>query len=199
MCLFFFLSFLFTFLLLEEVSKSTCSFTVDKTNLFSLFLSFSEYIYNFQYLGRVEGKTVLSCTYLYERFPSQIPFFYGRAVFLYNLAEGDSVIFCPKILFYSFPGAWLTWRSFLAKVCPELKILFAGERARSFGDSSAHLFTPISVLKLTILFQISSDEKVLFFGAKGSDQSFGFFLPHLYFIQATTMTYIPFCVQPIIG
>ena len=57
-----FLFFIIFFLLLEKVSKSTRSFTVDETNLFSLFLSFSEYICNFQYLGRVEGKTVLSCT-----------------------------------------------------------------------------------------------------------------------------------------
>ena len=62
-----FLVFILFFLLLEKVSKSTRSFTVDETNLFSLFPSFSEYIYNFQYLGRVEGKTVLSCTYLFRR------------------------------------------------------------------------------------------------------------------------------------
>ena len=39
-------------------------------------------MYNFQYLGRVKGKTVLNCTYLFEGFTSQIPFFYGRLAFL---------------------------------------------------------------------------------------------------------------------
>ena len=77
-----FLFFILFFLLLEGVSKSTRSFTVDETNTFNLFLSFSEYIYNFQKLGRVEGKTVLSCTYLFEGFTLQIPFFYGQAAFI---------------------------------------------------------------------------------------------------------------------
>ena len=62
-----------------------------------------------------------------------------------------------------FPGAWLNWRPSLANVCPELTILPAGEGTRSFCYKSARLFTPTSVLKLKILFQISSDEKVLFF------------------------------------
>ena len=77
-------------------------------------------------------------------------------------------------------------------------MLFTGP-PRALANKSAHLFTPAAVLKLKIPFQISSDEKALFLGAKGSGQSFGFFLPHLYFIWATTMTYIPFSVQPIIG
>ena len=38
----------------------------------------------------------------------------------------------------------------------------------SFAYSSAHLFTPTSVRKLKIPFQTPSDEKALFFGAKGS-------------------------------
>ena len=78
-------------------------------------------------------------------------------------------------------------------------IRFAGEEPGVLANKSAHLFSPTSVLKLKILFLISSDEKVLFFGAKGSGQSFGLFLPHLYFIRATTKTYFPFSVQPIIG
>ena len=84
-----------------------------------------------------------------------------------------------------FPEAWLTWRPSLANVCPELKILFAGKRNRNFHadfypkTSILKLFTPTSILKLKILFQISSDEKVLF-GAKGFGQSFGFFF-FLYF------------------
>ena len=52
------------------------------------------------------------------------------------------------------------------------------------GYKSAHLFTTTSVLKLKILFQISSDEKVLFFGAKDSGQSFGLFRLPLYFIRS---------------
>ena len=74
-----FLFFILFFLLLEKVSKSARSFTVDETNLFSLFLSFSEYIYNFQYFRR---KSSLSCTYILEGFTPQVPFFYGRAAFL---------------------------------------------------------------------------------------------------------------------
>ena len=79
---FFFSFFLLFFLLLEKVVKSIHSFTVYETNLFSVFLSFPEYIYDFQYLGRVEGKTVLSCTYLFEGFTSQVPFFSGQTAFL---------------------------------------------------------------------------------------------------------------------
>ena len=36
---------------------------------------------------------------------------------------------------------------------------------------------PMSIQKPKIPFQISSDEKTLFFGAKGSGQSFGLFPP----------------------
>ena len=77
-------------------------------------------------------------------------------------------IFCPKILFYSFPGAWLTWSPSLANFCPELKILLAGVRPRVLANKSAHLFTPNYVLKLKSLFQISSDEKILFSALKAS-------------------------------
>ena len=70
-----------------------------------------------------------------------------------------------------FPGAWLTWRPPPASVCPELKILF----------------------------QISSDEKVLFLALKALANHLASFF-FLYFSgRATTMTYIPFSVQPIIG
>ena len=47
---FFLLSFLFTFFfLLEKVAKSTHSFTIYETNLFSFFLSFSEYIHTYHH------------------------------------------------------------------------------------------------------------------------------------------------------
>ena len=100
-----------------------------------------------------------------------------------------------------FPAARLTWHPSLANVCPELKILFAGERARSFGYSSAHLFTPTSVLKLKIPFQIFSDEKALFLVRKALANHLASFLlsspppPPFYFIRATIMAYIPFSVQ----
>ena len=142
-----FLIFLFTFLSFTWESIYVHSFIYGLWNKSFQFVSFLFwkyiYIYNFQYLVRVEGKRVLSCTYLFERFSSQVSFFYGRAAFLYNLAEGPFCYLLSKDSILLFPGAWLTWRPSLANVCPELKILF----------------------------QISSDEKVLFFfffGAKGS-------------------------------
>ena len=100
-------------------------------------------------------------------------FFLLRArAFLKNLAEGPFCYLLFKDSILLFRGAWLTWPPSLANVCPELKILF----------------------------QISSDEKVLFFGAKGSDQSFGlFFFLSISSGHATTMNYIPFSIQPIIG
>ena len=133
---------------------------------------------NFQYLGRVEGKNsfklYLSCRRVY---------FSGAFLLRTSDIPPESArsafllttvqSFCSRLFTgYSFPGAWLTWRPSLANVCPELKILF----------------------------QISSNEKVLFFGSKRSGQSFGLFLPSLYFIRSCdSMTYIPFSVQPIIG
>ena len=56
-----------------------------------------------------------------------------------------------------------------------------------------------SVIKLKILFQISSDKKVLFLALKALANHLASFF-FLYFSgRATTMTYIPFSVQPIIG
>ena len=80
--------------------------------------------------------------------------------------------FCSRLFTgHSFPGVWLTWCPSLANVCLVLKILF----------------------------QISSDEKVLFFSAKGSGQSFGSFSSSTSSSHATTMTYIPFSIHPTTG
>ena len=163
--------------------KSTRSFMVYETNLFSFFLSFSEYIYiyiyiyNFQYLGRVEGKTVFSCTYLFEGFTSHVPFSFGRVTFLQNRL-------CQ-------PFCWLLFKDSVLCFLRGLPELWPVDR---------RLCPPTSVLKLKSLFQISSDKKVLFSALKASANHLAsiFFLP-LYFVQATTMTYIPFSVQPIRG
>ena len=123
MSLFFFLF----FLSLEKVSKSTHSFTVYETNLFSFFLSFSEYIYtyNIQYLGRVEGKIVLSCTYLFEGFTLQVPFFYGQVTspsesaglaFLLTTVQR----FCSMLFLHgNSPGAGCRPMSLFVDFCPQ--------------------------------------------------------------------------------
>ena len=91
--------------------------------------------YKFQYVGRLGGKTVLRCTYLFRRVHFQDSFLLrGSGVSLESGGKAP-VIFCPKILFRSFPGV-------LATV-------------------SAHLFTPTAVQELKMLFPISSDEKGL--------------------------------------
>ena len=128
---FFFLSFFFFFILLfffllEKESKSTHSFTVDETNLFSFFLSFFEYRDNFQYLGRVEGKAVL-VVLIFSNASSQVPFFYGRAAFSRIWLKAPFAICPTKNSALLFSGALRTWRPSLANVFPELKILFAGE------------------------------------------------------------------------
>ena len=75
---------------------------------------------------------------------------------LLNLAEG-TVIFCPKILLHSFPGV--------------------------LANKLARLFTPTSVLKLKIPFQISSDEKPLFLAWRALANHLAFFLL-LHFIRS---------------
>ena len=145
-----FFSFLYTFfLLLEKVSKSTHSFTVDETNLFSLFHSFSEYIYiyiyNFQYLGRVEGKTVLRCTYLFEGFTSHIPFSCTWVTSLQNRLGQPFCWLLSKDSVLCFLLGFSELRAVDRRLCP-----------------------PTSVLKLKSLFQISSDKKVLFSALKTS-------------------------------
>ena len=53
--------------------------------------------------------------------------------------------------------------------CPELKVLFAGERARCFGYSSAHLSLADCCPKTKSPFpNFPLTKRVLFFGAKGS-------------------------------
>ena len=111
-----FFSFLYTFfLLLDGVSKSTRSFTVDETNIFSLFLSFSEYIYNLQYLGRVEGKTVLRCTYLFWRVYFSCSFLLRTSDISPESAESAFLLttvqrFCSMLFMGHFPGAALNRR-----------------------------------------------------------------------------------------
>ena len=167
-----FLFFILFFLLLEKVSKSTRSFTVDETNLSSLFLSFSEYIYNFQYLGRVEGKTVLRCTYLFRRV-------YFLSSFILRTSD-------------SSPES--AGSAFLQRFC---SMLFTGHSPGAAVNQ--RLYPSTSVLKTKDPLPNFLWRKGTIFGAKGSSQSFGSFSPHLYFIRATTMTYIPFSVQLIIG
>ena len=101
----------------------------------------------------------------------QFPFFYGRAAFSRIWREVPFCHLLSKDSVLLFPGAWLTWRPSLANICPELKILF----------------------------QISSDEKVLFWHKRVWSIIWLFLLPLFSSSQATTMTYIPFSVQPIIG
>ena len=141
--------FLLFFLLLEKVFKSTHSFMVYETNLFSFFLSFSEYIYtyNFQYLGRLEGKTVLSCTYLFDGFNSQVPFFYGRVT---SPSESAGSTFLLTIV---------------QRFC---SMLFTGHSPVA-GCRTDVFIRRLLTAKLKILFQISSNERL--------GQSFGLFLP----------------------
>ena len=75
---FFFLSFLFfSFFYLREYLSPLIHLRFMK-QIFSVsffpFLNIYIYIY-IQYLGRVEGKTVLSCAYLFEGFTSLVAFF----------------------------------------------------------------------------------------------------------------------------
>ena len=104
------------------------------------------YIYNFQYLGRVEGKTVLSCTYRFQRVYFSCSFLLRTSDIHLRIGWVSlSADYCPKSLFYAFygpPGA--------------------------LANKSAHLFTPTAVLKLKSLFQISSDEEVLLLALKAS-------------------------------
>ena len=79
---FFFFSFLFfslyfTFFYLRKYLSPLVHLWWAK-QIFSVFFFAFLNIYSFQYLGRVEGKKVSSCTYLFEGFTSQVPFFYGR-------------------------------------------------------------------------------------------------------------------------
>ena len=145
--------------------------------IFSVFFLFWIYIYtcNFQYLGRVEGKTVLSCTYLFKGFTSQVPFFYGWVTSPSESAGSAFLLttvqrFCSMLFTGHYPGA-----------------------------GNARLYSSTSVLKTKVPFPNFLWRKRTIFGAKAFGQSFDlfFFLP-LYFIRATTMTYIPFSVQPII-
>ena len=78
-----FLSFFFLSLLLkpEKVVKSTRSFTVHETNFFSLFLSFSEYIY-VPIFGKVRKRKQFKMYLTFNWFTSQILIFYGGAAFL---------------------------------------------------------------------------------------------------------------------
>ena len=63
------------------------------------------YIYIFQYLGRVEGKTVLSCTYLFEGFLRFFSFTSERHFSRIGWVS-LSADYCPKILFYAFYGPY---------------------------------------------------------------------------------------------
>ena len=91
--------------------------------------------------------------------------------------EGDSVIFCPKILFHSF-----------------------------LANKSARLFTPAAVLKLEILFQISSDKKALFLAWKAranylapssSSTSSGHATQCPTFLSPSTWSQVMVCRQPL--
>ena len=97
-----FLSFYFSFFYLRKYISPLIPLRLMK-QIFSVsffpFLNIYIYIYNFQYLWRVEAKTVLSCSYLFEGFTSQVPFFYGRVT-----SPSESAGYSPKILFYAFYG-----------------------------------------------------------------------------------------------
>ena len=169
-----FLSFYFSFFYLRKYLSPLIHLRLMKQIFSVSFLPFLNiyiyiYIYNFKYLGRVEGKTILSCTYLFEGFTS----FTGERHFSRIWLKMPFCYLLSKDSILLFPGAWLTWSPPLAmdrpwqevdtksaKLCPELK------------------------------------KRVLFFGAKGLGQSFGLFLPPLYFIQSCdSMTCTPFSIQ----
>ena len=98
--------------------------------------------------------------------------FTGRVAFSRIRLKAPFCYFLSKDSVLLFPGTWLIWRPSLANVYPELKILF----------------------------QITSDEKVLFLALKGQANHLAFSSSSsISSGRATTMTYIPFSVQPIIG
>ena len=108
------------------------------------------------------------------------------------------------LMFLSLMDEWhpppeSAWSAFLLTTVKKFCLmLFTGHSPRA--AINRHLYQLTSVLKTEEPFPNFFWRKGTIFGAKGFGQSSGlfYFLP-LYFIQATTMTYIPFFVQRVIG
>ena len=148
-----------------------------KQNPFSFSLSFFFFflihlIPIFRKGGRKNSlKLYLSLT----RLNFQVPFFYGRATSPESAESALSAVFCPKdsvliFLLETFSRDWLNWCLSLANVCPELNFLF----------------------------QISSNEKMAFFGLRVSGPIIWLFptrtIPSGYDIR---VTWISFFIQQI--
>ena len=101
-----------------------------------------------------------------------------------NLAECAFLLFsvqrfCSILITGDFPGAWLDWRLSLANVCPELKILLAGEGTSRSLAISRHIFPRRLLSSNWKFFSKFPLTKRYQFGAKGSIVNYlTFFFSH---------------------
>ena len=142
----------------------------------SLFFFFFFWIHIIPIFRKGRRKNILSCTYLWQgKFSAS--FLLRASGILQNLAECAFLLsfvqrFCSMLFYGDLLDFWLETGFFIRRLL-----------------SSNYRF--FSKFPLT---------KRYHFGAKGSGQSFGFFLPPTISSgHATRVTCIPFFVQPIIG
>ena len=142
-----------------------------KQNPFIFSLSFLN-TYNASIFRKGRRKNSLSCTYLWQGLIFRFLSFTGEW-HPQNLAECTFLLsfvqrFCSLLFTDDFHRAWLNWRLSLANVCPELKILLAGEGTSRSLVISQHIFPRRLLSSNWRFFSKFPLTKRYHFGAKGS-------------------------------